>query len=125
METHALERRSIERLIEAKTIGNYWLGEYTDDGQYFVRYIGRSDKCLRKRLTDHVSVGKYVIFSFSVAHSIREGFDIECREYHLLKDQLDNIIHPDAPRHLPYRCQYCGIDSIIQSKQAELVGGDY
>ena len=115
MDTQELNTCSLEQ-IEARRVGNYWLYNTNTDGELIVRYVGRSDKCLLKRLRQHIGYGKYEFFSYQYSPTyplVRTAFDIECREFHLFKDQLDNKIHPDAPRHLPYKCKYCELNKAI------------
>tara|TARA_B100000686_G_C16566369_1_gene850506 strand:+ start:144 stop:539 length:396 start_codon:yes stop_codon:yes gene_type:complete len=110
-EIHALTRDEVIETVAKHLIGNYWLGYLEPDGNLHVKWIGRSLKWdkngLQKRLLDHASEGKYTHFTFRKASSVTEAYNIECREYHILRDQLDNIRHPDSPRLLNYSCEYC------------------
>jgi hypothetical protein len=110
-EIHELTRSKVIEVIALHLIGNYWLGYLEPDGSLRVKWVGRSLKWdkngLQKRLLDHASDGKYSYFTFRVASSITEAYNIECREYHLLRDQLDNTRHPDSPRLLGYSCYHC------------------
>jgi len=118
MEIYKLEQSSIKESIEAKEAGNYWLYRTNETGESVIRYVGRSDKCLSTRLKQHNQNGIYEDFSFEVSRTfpkVRNAYDIECREYHLLKDQLDNKIHPDAPRHLPYTCKFCKLEEQLSN----------
>lgn len=126
MNIYELKKNSIEELIEAKEVGNYWLYRTNEIGESVIRYVGRSDKCLLKRLNQHAGLEIYEEFSFVISKrfpKVRNAYDIECREYHLLKDQLDNKIHPDAPRHLPYTCKFCKLEKqLSESNASEGVG---
>jgi hypothetical protein len=127
MQIYELNTSSIEHNLEARKVGNYWLYLTNETGESVVKYVGRSDKCLNKRLKRHVSNGKYDCFSFqySITHpKIKNAFDIECREYHLFNDRIDNVIHPDAPRHLPYTCKYCKLDVMLSNREASNEGVD-
>ena len=110
-EIHALTRDKVIETVAKHLIGNYWLGHLEPDGNLHVKWTGRSLKWdkngLQKRLLDHASEGGYTHFAFRPASSITEAYNIECREYHILRDQLDNNRHPDSPRLLGYSCQYC------------------
>ena len=126
MDIHILERSSIIENIAHKKIGNYWLGDLTPDGSLFVRYVGRSDTCLRRRLQEHSIKGIYEAFVFRESETIKEAFDIECREWHMFKTlgQLDNSIHPDSPSRLPYKCPYCKVISNSNNQDRTFVGGE-
>lgn len=125
MNVHVLNSETIAQNLVSKQIGNYWLGHFSATGSFVVRYIGRSDTCLKRRLSQHAAKGKYEAYVFRPSEQIKESFDIECREWHLLKsiDQLDNIIHPDSPTRLPYKCNYCKSIEAAKSTQST-VGGE-
>ena len=106
MEVHNLERETIAQIVACNLIGNYWLGNFSPNGSLIVRYIGRSLRCIRKRLFSHAYNGEFEAFIWRPAETVREAYMIECREYHLC-DNLTNKDHPNAPRHLPYSCPYC------------------
>ena len=125
MEIYELNLDSIKEQVEAKKPGNYWLYRIDDNGEPVVRYIGRSDKCIATRLKKHVWNEVYDAFSFlesTVFPRVRNAHEIECREFHLLRDQLDNKIHPDAPRNLPYTCKFCKLEQHLAEKNSEGVG---
>ena len=125
MNIQILDSETIANQLASKQIGNYWLGHFSADGSFIVRYIGRSDTCLKRRLLEHAKKGKYEAFIFRKTEQIKESFDIECREWHLLKNigQLDNLIHPDSPTRLPYKCKYCSSIDKMNSNDT-LVGGE-
>jgi hypothetical protein len=126
MQEQTLNRETIAQAVARKQIGNYWLGNFDPAGGFIIHYVGRSDTCLQRRLMEHATKREYDIFVIRVAESIREAFDIECREWHLLKklNQLRNLIHPDAPSGLPYSCPYCHAQTSTQSITDEFVGGE-
>ena len=126
MDIHILESDTIAQNVARKLIGNYWLGDFSSDGSLYVRYIGRSDTCLRRRLKEHSGKAKYEAFVFRESEQIKEAFDIECREWHMLNSlgQLDNQIHPDSPSKLPYKCAYCKTINHSTAAKDSFVGGE-
>ncbi len=114
MQKKPLNRTNVTNTIERNVVGNYWLGNYLPNGIFLAQYVGRSDKCLQKRLLNHVSKDKFEAFSFREAGSIKEAYEVECREWHMLGRRLSNVLHPRTPRHLPYPCPYCGFISRLE-----------
>mgnify|MGYP007008465845 CR=1 FL=1 len=131
-EIYELDRRRVIENVKLQLIGNYWLGSIRDDGTLHTKYVGRSTKWdnrtrsngLQKRLLDWASKGKYSHFCFRPSGSIPEIFNVECREFHLLRDQLDNIRHPDSPRALGCVCQYCERSGRRRNGRSMADGGD-
>ena len=120
MQIRQLNKTEITTAIERNIIGNYWLGNYLPNGIFLAEYVGRSDICLQKRLIQHANSGKYQAFGAKSSSSIREAFEIECREYHMLLPGLSNSIHPRIPRHYPLPCPYCNFHiRIIDSDERE------
>ena len=114
MEAQPLIRPNIDHAIERNKVGNYWLGNYGPDGSFRANYVGRSDTCLRRRLHNHAATYKFQAFIVRKARTIKEAFEIECREWHLIgkTSRGTNAIHPRTPRHLRvYKCPYCEYDS--------------
>jgi hypothetical protein len=109
--THELNRNQVKHAVERKRVGYYRLGDVNDDGVFVTGYHGRSDRCLQSRLFDHVANGLFSAFQVHVTPTIREAFESECRDWHLLMHQLPvgNAVHPASPRHTNYRCPYCDI----------------
>ena len=129
---YELNRRSVIENVEKRLIGNYWLGSLMEDGAFHTKYVGRSttwddrtrNSGLQKRLLDWASKRRYSHFRFRPSGSIPEIFNIECREFHLLRDQLDNIRHPDSPRALGCVCQYCDRSGRRHHGRSLANGGD-
>lgn len=94
--------------FDSNEIGNYGLG-YSDDTYFYVKYVGRSDDDLNKRLKEHV--GEYKEFMFSYATSKKETFNKECRNYHDFggSKKLDNTNHPARPKGKDWECPKCKI----------------
>jgi len=108
-----LQKAAIDRNIPTPATGIYYLGTL-QDGCLSVQYVGRSDTDLRRRLLQHTSEGKFTFFSFRLTKTILEAFRLECREWHRFCETL-NLIHPDAPKSLPYLCPYCNASKEIKS----------
>ena len=106
MKATALNRKNVKHNVESRSIGNYWLGKFLDNGIFLADYVGRSDTCLQSRLLDHVGGGDEAFIARST-ESVKEAYEIECREWHMVSMDLRNEVHPRAPRHLPYTCPYC------------------
>lgn len=93
---YPLTIESIDKRVKKGSIGNYALG-YSDGTSFMVKYVGRSDSDLNKRLKDHV--GSYKEFKFSYASSAKEAYAKELRNYHDFggSEALDNEIEPAKP----------------------------
>lgn len=103
-----LTNESIDRNITKTSAGNYALG-YVTDGTFYVRYVGRSDTDVNKRLKDHV--GKHKSFKYSYASSPKAAFEKECNNFHDFGEEkkLENDIHPDRPKNSDWKCPRCKI----------------
>ncbi len=95
----------VDRSVSKNSVGVYCLGKKTPKG-FCVGYVGRSDTNLKRRLLQHVQNGKFSQFYFIPTKTIFDAFRMECREWHRFFE-LSNVIHPDAPKNLPYICPYC------------------
>lgn len=99
----------IRRSVEPDRPGAYMLGEI-EHGQFSVRYVGRSDSCLRTRLLNHNYLYEFSYFVFRYASSPKEAFLIECKwwhDHHAKRGVLLNKIHPGAPAGQSLSCPYC------------------
>jgi hypothetical protein len=127
METHILNSEIIAQNVARKLIGNYWLGDFSSDESFIVRYVGRSDTCLHRRLKEQAAKHKWEAFVFRPTNQksdpITEAFNIECREYHLLKP-VDNLMHPDKPSGLHQTCPYCNMIEHSTKSVDRSVGGE-
>lgn len=104
---HDLTKEQIKKNVEADKIGNYALGRIDkEDDKFIVKYVGRSDDCLRTRLKDYID--EYDKFKFSYADSVKDAFEKECNNYHDFgENKLDNKIHPDRPEGEKWKCPQC------------------
>lgn len=125
METIPLNRSTVKNNVAKKSIGCYRLGDPDHEGNFVVGYIGRSTRCLNKRLLDHASDRKYSMFQFLPLSSVRETFDTECRWFHLFRDKSQaNLKHPDSPRMLNYKCKYCYRHPNMAMEEEKRLRGD-
>ena len=112
-----LNPKNVNIDISLEEIGNYNLGYISENGEFIVKYVGRSDTCLQRRLKKWAISSNYSHYTFRLAMTIKQCYEIECREYHLLSKQLDNEIHPGRPRFLPnFRCPWCPQNMEIPSR---------
>lgn len=102
-----MTKANVKNSVLKNAKGAYFLGN-EKNGDFHIKYIGRSDTRLRSRLIDHVKNDNedYTHFSFEITDTILEAYRIECREWHNAID-LDNKAHPKKPKNLKYRCSYC------------------
>ncbi|MEA4968763.1 MAG: hypothetical protein VB048_11690 [Bacteroidaceae bacterium] len=104
---YLLTNDEIDKRVESGKIGNYALG-YVKEKVFYVKYVGRSDNDLNKRLKEHLGEN-YSYFKYSYSSSIKNAFEKECKNYHDFggADKLDNKIHPDKPENTSYKCPVC------------------
>lgn len=101
-------QEEIDKRVPAGVIGNYAFGYSTDGSDFYVQYVGRSDKDLLTRINH--SLGEYTHFKFSVASTEKEAYEKECKNWHDFggpEGKLDNDIHPDSPDYSGLECPYC------------------
>lgn len=72
-----------------------------------VRYVGRSDTDLRRRLLAHAAEGRGDYFAYTVHADARRAYEAECAAYHALKGTTGNLIHPAAPSGQYVPCPFC------------------
>ena len=99
----------IDDLIPPKTIGNYVLG-YRYGETIQVKYVGRSDTDLNRRLKEHLD-DPYDAFMFSTQNTPEEAYIEECWNWHWCdgpQGRLDNEILPDRPEGCEEHCPVCG-----------------
>lgn len=100
----------IDEKVYRTSPGGYLLGDLSPDGSLQVRYVGRSDTDLNRRLKDWAKRNEYGGFGFTYARSCLEAYVMECNNYHDYggKEKLDNDIHPAHPNAAFPRCPRCG-----------------
>lgn len=107
---YPLNETTIDRLIPPNTIGNYVLG-YQIGKTIQVKYVGRSDTDLNRRLKEHLTDDPYDAFMFNVQSTPEEAYIEECWNWHGCdgpQGRLDNQIHPDKPESCTKNCPVCG-----------------
>jgi len=100
---------TIQSKVDSEKIGNYALGKTDDKGDFYPKYVGRSDSDLQGELTSRLQdKDHHSKFKFSYADSKKEAFEKECKNYHDFEKSLENKIHPDSPNGMNLKCPVCG-----------------
>lgn len=90
--------------------GVYILGGLeSSDGDFFPRYVGRSDTDVQSRLMHHAQTPLFTYFRCRSCKSKGEAYHMECFYWHALFEfgKLFNRVHPDAPSNSHLKCPYC------------------
>ena len=106
----------IRQIIPEGCIGVYALGDVAN-GQFTIKYVGRSDHSLRRRLLTHNLMYEFSYFIFTTVSTTQEGFELESRWWHdckLAGLPMENRIHPDAPSGQKMKCPYCDFANNIR-----------
>jgi len=123
-EIKTLEIKAVDNDVKQEQFGNYNLGILSEKGEFIIQYVGRSDTCLNSRLKKWVGKRNYTHFAINYPHTIKQCFEVECRDFHLLRNQIDNIIHPRKPRLLDiFSCPWCNHSIEIPHVTNQFVGG--
>ena len=104
---HDFNKENVENLVEKKRVGNYAIGYISPNGGFAPKMIGRSDKDLQEEMLIKIDVARkkgYDKFIFKYSDSLKEGFELECLNYHTYQRQLDNKIHPSPPKSNDLKC---------------------
>jgi hypothetical protein len=101
---YTLTSAVIRGVVPPRAAGVYVLGSLRPNGTLVVDFVGRSDEDLADALLRHV--GSYSRFSFELAGSPTEAFQIHCLTFHRLRPG-DNYSHPDRPADSSARCPIC------------------
>lgn len=101
------KQRVVRAMVPIRTQGAYLLlsGENP-------LYIGRSDHCVRSRLTGHPLLGIATHFLWEPCNSSVRAFCLEAFWYHRLAGELGglNLIHPASPTGSGLSCPFCSMD---------------
>lgn len=100
----------VRALVQKGSPGVYLMGTRNQKSNMFeVRYVGRSDTCLQRRLSNHNHVYECDYFTHVLCSNPTEAFFKECYLWHALEDapQLLNRIHPDSPKGTGAECPFC------------------
>ena len=105
---HELNRKTVSLNVKKKSKGSYLLGFLDPEENFIPFYPGRSDTNVQNRLMKHVYFDIFTHFRVFPTNRVRDAFNQECRDYHLLlRSEITNLIHPARPKGLPYKCPYC------------------
>lgn len=99
----------VRTVVAPNMIGAYALGN-VENGEFVVKYVGRSDSSLQQRLLAHNYLYCFEYFIFQYAPTPKEAFELESRWWHDCRTNhipLKNKIHPDSPAGLGLSCPYC------------------
>lgn len=104
---HSLDTKTIDDKV-GTALGAYALGYVNAEGAFVVKYAGRSDNDLNKRLKDWV--GDYASFKYGHFKTVEAAFECECRIFHDFggTGSLDNDIHPARPKGTDHDCPVSG-----------------
>lgn len=102
-----LDEKNIDDVANEKP-GVYVLGNNLSAFGLIVKYVGRSDESLNKRLRDWI--GHYKYFTGEYADNGVDAYKKECKYFHLYGgfEKLDNEVHPDKPEGYNIGCPICG-----------------
>lgn len=99
---------TIQSKVVEERIGNFALGFFSDDGNFYPKYVGRSDSDLKVELQNHLQdKSHHSKFKFRYAKSITDAFHVECNNFHDFEKSLENKIHPDSPNYMNLKCLIC------------------
>jgi hypothetical protein len=107
-ETFRFQPEVVDRVVEPGYPGNYVLGEKDEAGEFYPKFIGRSDTDLNAELKSKFGVLPYAFFKSSLSNS-RAAYDLECAQFHSFRSQLDNGDHPTSPAGSGLTCFLCGL----------------
>ena len=99
-----LTEDGIDKNVKLIAPGTYVLGE-SDQGDFDIYYVGRSDKDVNRRLHKHEDAN--FEFMYEYYPSPKAAYFTECRLYHKY-DPPANRKHPDRPDGTKLRCPVCG-----------------
>ena len=112
----ALTDAEVNKIVPENVMGNYaFLQKKWHAGEYIVRYVGRSDSDLKKEIKQQMRTDRAkgcTHFKYSIAKSVKEAFEKECRNYHDFggNTKLHNKNHPDKPDGTEYECPVEGCE---------------
>lgn len=113
---HRLFDIIVSMIVPENVIGNYAFGYINKvNGAFVVCYVGRSDTNLRQEIKQQMKTNRAkncTHFKFSVAESVKEAFEKECRDFHYFggADRLNNQNHPAKPAGTNYTCPVVGCE---------------
>ena len=90
--------------IRRKSAGTFALGYVDNDGNFRIRYVGRSDDDIKNRL--RLMIGSDQYFKFAYAATPAAAFERECDLFHNFRP-FANMLHPERPNGSSLECQRC------------------
>lgn len=105
-DSYSLDDDTIDKEVAEKSIGNYALGYKNSKNVFIVKYVGRSDTDVNRRLKEWVDDSEHPLFKFSYAKSVKEAYEKECRNYHDFSPS-ENDMHPAKPKDKDWECPVC------------------
>ena len=106
----------IREVVQKHRAGVYILGDVIN-GEFAIRYVGRSDHCLQTRLLTHGYLYNCQYFIFSYAEDAKSAFELESKWWHDCRNtghHLLNKIHPDSPSGMMLDCPFCQFTKRMQ-----------
>jgi hypothetical protein len=94
----------ITSVIRDKSPGAFALGYLDRDGNFLIRYVGRSDDDIRERLRSLIGSDQYFKYSYYVSSA--GAFQKECELFHEFSPS-GNRIHPERPAGTSLECPRC------------------
>ncbi|MGI9249608.1 MAG: hypothetical protein ACR2PR_00175 [Pseudohongiellaceae bacterium] len=103
---YSLDTDTINKEVTNISPGNYALGEDDANGEFEVKYVGRSDGDVNHRLRQWPQNTELKKFMYSYADTPQEAFEKECTDYHDF-DPSHNENHPAQPDDTDLKCPVC------------------
>lgn len=100
------KKKLIKMLLRPGLIGTYVL-YVRDETEFTPIYVGRSDTDLRRRLMRHPLLGIASHFEYDVHRDSENAFTVECANYHAMRQDIINKIHPAEPSNKMIKCPFC------------------
>ncbi|WP_307813044.1 GIY-YIG nuclease family protein [Planomonospora parontospora] len=70
-------------------------------------YVGRSDHCLRRRLSTHNHLQEATHVAWEFTPTVQQAYVLEAHLFHQHRDHLINKIHPALPEGSSISCPFC------------------
>lgn len=93
---------AIRAMVPERCIGVYIL--FRNDTPI---YVGRSDHCLRRRLSTHNHLWEATHVSWEFTPTVQQAYVLEAHLFHQRRDHLINKIHPASPEGSSTSCPFC------------------
>jgi hypothetical protein len=107
-EVYRFEAEVVDRVVEPGQPGNYVLGHKDEAGEFYPKFIGRSETDVKRELRSKLGTLDYPFFKVATSGP-NNAYDLECAQYHSFRAQLDNRAHPAANPASGRTCFLCGL----------------